>query len=245
MTLQSFTGSNWEIQLTNFQGLFFTLYSSLKSKTLNILEIDVAELVTLFVQCVKTLSLNDSQFAFIDTYLLMVVELLELKSRFLNRNFRKQVISRIKSLSLNDLLLLQAEHQQNLKTLKVFATISKKTLDVPTNFKNILPRKQLLPRGSIWDFPKVLTQLFVNPKKSRPTLRIKATSLNLFLKSKWVLKTLKVHSNFNIFSFNENKKEVVAVFLVSLDLAKNGKLFMSQDTQFGKIKVASIDGHTD
>lgn len=42
-----------------------------------------------------------------------------------------------------------------------------------------------------------------------------------------------------------NKQELITIFLVSLDLAKHGKLYMSQDIQFGKIKVVSSDEFAD
>lgn len=236
--------NNWEIQITNFQGLFFTLYSALKTQTLNILDINVSELVTQFIHHTKMLALQENEFAFITTYFLMVVELLELKSRCLNKREKQRNIL-LKELDINELHLLKEEHKQFIKNLQTLACTPRIVLKNTRLSQQFLPKKLTLKRESIQVFPKVLNQLFVLAKQPQTKLTLKTTSLNLFAKSKWILTCLKTHSHLNIMSSYSNKQELITIFLVSLDLAKHGKLYMSQDIQFGKIKVVSSDGFAD
>lgn len=163
--------------------MFFTLYSALKNQTLNILDINVSELVTQFIHHIKMQALQENEFVFITTYFLMVVELLELKSRCLNKREKQRNIL-LKELDINELHLLKEEHKQFIKNLQTLACTPRIVLKNTRLSQQFLPKKLTLKRESIQVFPKILNQLFVLAKQPQTKLTLKTTSLNLFAKSK-------------------------------------------------------------
>ncbi|VEU59716.1 segregation/condensation protein A [Mesomycoplasma neurolyticum] len=232
------------INIENFNGPLDLLLALVKEKNMNLLDINLAELATDYLRIIKDLKENDFEIA--ADYLVMSATLIQMKARMLlveKELLEDAEIEEDKA----KLIKLLAEYQQFKPIFDVLKQRESKRLNIYIKkVSNLEPfirptdRSKVDGRSSKAKLTQIIKMMF--ERLSAEKLRqVKIDSISVTPdEQKNMIRTLfyeneEIHFN-KIFSL-PTLKHFVITFIAMLDMSRNEELIISQEQQFGEIKV--------
>lgn len=230
------------LKLNNFDGPLDLLLSLVKDKHMDVLEIDLAELATEYLKMIEVLKDQDIDLA--SEYLVMAATLLQLKAKMLlERPDQKEEVKKEKE----DILRQLAEYQQFKKISSELRSkeelrkgIYIKTASDYTPYAYQVDESKLDGKSDAIKLIIALRKMFerVNASKLRETT-IEKFNLSPADRRIELIKLFKTKQEVtfeDIFSV-PSMNHFVVTMLTILDMSRRQELILTQDEQFGEIRI--------
>lgn len=239
----------YKLKLPNFEGPFDLLLYFIKRDELDIYDIPIAKITEEFLSYVRIIKLFDLELA--GDFILMVSTLMSIKAQML--------LPREKDNNGEEIEDPRTEIVQKLLEYKQFKEASKEMETMADENRYIFYRNQYdidissftqndnYKNASLFDlinaFQKFIKRsTFVEPLHNIELFAISVEEQSLVLEREVISK-----KRISFYKFLEGKtKEIVVItFLAILDLVRNNKIYIFQDSQFDDISIASMPFEND
>ncbi|WP_337898244.1 segregation/condensation protein A [Mesomycoplasma ovipneumoniae] len=236
---------DYDIKLANFSGPLELLLDLVKSKNINILDIDLVDLATQYVKIIQILKEKNIQIA--GEYLVIASTLVHLKSKILLLPSKEEKLKPEDEKDRLEFLALLYDYQQIKNIANMLKEqqehrndyFEKNTSDY-SDFRRPPDPSQLDGHSSVHNLYKVLKLMF-DRTKAKNLIKIKTQQVQVTAdeQSLW-LKNLLENKNeidFEYLFSLPTMKHFVITMISMLEMAKKQLLHLKQEKQFSKISI--------
>ncbi|WNM13440.1 segregation/condensation protein A [Mesomycoplasma ovipneumoniae] len=236
---------DYDIKLANFSGPLELLLDLVKSKNINILDIDLVDLATQYVKIIQILKEKNIQIA--GEYLVIASTLVHLKSKILLLPSKEEKLKPEDEKDRLEFLALLYDYQQIKNIANMLKEqqehrndyFEKNTSDY-SDFRRAPDPSQLDGHSSVHNLYKVLKLMF-DRTKAKNLIKIKTQQVQVTAdeQSLWLKNLLKNKNEIDfeyLFSL-PTMKHFVITMISMLEMAKKQLLHLKQEQQFSKISI--------
>ncbi|WP_337896307.1 segregation/condensation protein A [Mesomycoplasma ovipneumoniae] len=236
---------DYDIKLANFSGPLELLLDLVKSKNINILDIDLVDLATQYVKIIQILKEKNIQIA--GEYLVIASTLVHLKSKILLLPSKEEKLKPEDEKDRLEFLALLYDYQQIKNIANMLKEqqehrndyFEKNTSDY-SDFRRPPDPSQLDGHSSVHNLYKVLKLMF-DRTKAKNLIKIKTQQVQVTAdeQSLWLKNLLKKENEIDfeyLFSL-PTMKHFVITMISMLEMAKKQLLHLKQEKQFSKISI--------
>ncbi|VEU72221.1 segregation and condensation protein A [Mesomycoplasma ovipneumoniae] len=236
---------DYDIKLANFSGPLELLLDLVKSKNINILDIDLVDLATQYVKIIQILKEKNIQIA--GEYLVIASTLVHLKSKILLLPSKEEKLKPEDEKDRLEFLALLYDYQQIKNIANMLKEqqehrndyFEKNTSDY-SDFRRLPDPSQLDGHSSVHNLYRVLKLMF-DRTKAKNLIKIKTQQVQVTAdeQSLWLKNLLKKENEIDfeyLFSL-PTMKHFVITMISMLEMAKKQLLHLKQEQQFSKISI--------
>lgn len=238
---------NYTVTIDNFEGPLDLLLHLIKESNMDIFTISLEEITKqyfLYIQKMEELNLN-----VVSEYLVMAAELVEMKSRTLLPNEKKEENDELEEDPKEALIRRLLEYQRYKEMTETFKELEKVRSEIytksPENRSLYSEEEISLGDVTLDDLLQAMEKFFERKEAEKPlntkitkkeySVSVRSHEIKTLLKQK---KRVEFKELFDVYS----KDYIVVTFLSILDLAKKQELTLEQEHNFQNIYLVSKDG---
>lgn len=236
--------SNLDINIENFNGPLDLLYSLVKDKNIDIFTINLSELASDYLRIIQ--NIKDSNLELASEYLVMASHLIQMKAKMLLAD-KDEVIKQEVEEDKAKLLRLLLEYQQFKEISNVLREQEEKRRHIymkkVSNYEPFIKptdKSQLDGNSSQQKLTQILSQLFerIHAEKAKQIV-IDDVSVTPAEQREMIFNLLKNNPSLNFeMVFNvPSIKHFVITLIALLDMARKEEVILTQEVQFGDIKI--------
>jgi len=233
----------WQVKLPRFEGPLDLLLFLVTRKEYDILDLPMAEITESYLQALDSIGVDNLEDA--GEYLLMAATLISIKAKML-----------LPHTAAHEELDIEDPRRELVNRLQIYARIKEAAEDLGELEINMYDRRPLAreavsqevrPEGlelmiplSVYDLARAMEDILA--RRDKPVFHeVKLLKVSMEERVHWVLSALKLHDRFALLEQLRKTPERilwVATFLALLELARQGKIRLDQNSPFEEIYVA-------